>query len=226
MSDMPINTLSGSIYNATFPIYSKIKDDPERLKRAFQKTIRLTAFISFPLLLGMALVGPNLLELLITRKWAEAFPYFQLLCIAGIPTIFTMIIQNFIRINERVTLFVYFEVAKFCILTITFLLTFQYGIYILVAGIIAMKVAIYFMNAFFIGRKVNYSMFEQIKDMLPTLGLSLIMIAICYPFSFIIENKILLISTQAIVGAIFYIGANKIFKSKILDDVISLVLKK
>lgn len=98
--------------------------------------------------------------------------------------------------------------AKFCILTVTFLLTFQYGIYILVAGIIAMKVAIYFMNAFFIGRKVNYSMFEQIKDMMPTLGLSLIMIAICYPFSFIIENKIDLLDTAVTANTPQVTGSN------------------
>jgi len=226
MSDMPINTLSGSIYNATFPIYSAIKDDSERLKRAFQKTIRFTSFITFPVLIGLAFIGPNVLEVLLTKKWEGSFIYFQLLCLAGIPTIFTAIIQNFIRINERVTIFIYFELAKIGILIAAFLSTIHFGIFIVVVGIVAMRYTVYLMNLIFIGRKVNYKWSEQLRDMLPCFVISVAMVAVIYPLSWVIESRILLIMSQILVGGVFYLGVNKLLKSKILDDVLSIVFKK
>lgn len=226
MSDMPVNTLSGSIYNATFPIYSSIKDDAERLKRAFQKTIRFTSFITFPVLIGLASVGPQLLELLLTKKWEGSFAYFQLLCLAGIPTIFTAIIQNFVRINERVTIFIYFELAKIGILIVAFLSTIHFGIFAVVVGIVAMRYAVYFMNLIFIGHKVNYRWGEQLRDMLPCFAISMAMAALIYPLSLFIENKLLLVAVQIVTGALFYLATNKLLKSKVLEDVLSVLFKK
>jgi len=226
MSDMPITTLSGTIYSAMFPTYSQIKDDAERLKRAFQKTIRFTAFVAFPILFGLILIGPNLFEILLTKKWEGSFLYFQLLCLAGIPTIFTTVIQNFIRINQRVTLFVYFEIAKIGFLAIAILSAIKFGITALVVSLVAVRFLVYLMNLYYIGKKVNYHWHEQLRDMLPYFTIGLGMVIVSYPLCYIIENSSLLIIAQTAAGAIFYIGISKYLKSKVLDDLIAMVFKK
>ena len=48
MCDMGVSLIYGSIQNATFPIFSTIQNERERLIRAYRKTIRFTAFITLP----------------------------------------------------------------------------------------------------------------------------------------------------------------------------------
>ncbi|MDP4268858.1 MAG: lipopolysaccharide biosynthesis protein [Bacteroidota bacterium] len=225
-SDMPTSILSTTLSNSMFPIYSQIKDDPERLKRAFQKTIRLTSFLAFPLLFGLAIVGPGVLELLISKKWEGAFVYFQLLCLAGIPTIFINSNQYFVVIKDRVTEFVYIELVKIVILIIVFFSTVHYGIMASICGLVIMRYLIYILNVFILGNKAKYKWYEQWRDMAPYVLLSLVMVGIMYGLKFVIAQKLLLLVVQIFTGAAFYLGINKILKSKILDDVIALVLRK
>ena len=224
-SDMPTSILSTTLSNSMFPIYSQIKDDPERLKRAFQKTIRLTSFLAFPALLGLAVVGPGVLELLISKKWEGAFVYFQLLCLAGIPTIFINSNQYFVMIGERVTEFIYIEITKIIILLIVFFSTVQYGIMASIIGLVCMRYIIYLFNVIILGNKAKYKWYEQWRDMAPYFFLSLVMVGIMYGLKFVIAQKLLLLIVQIFIGAAFYLGINKILKSKILDDVIALFRK-
>lgn len=224
-SDMPTSVLSTTISNSMFPIYSQIKDDPERLKRAFQKTIRLTSFLAFPLLLGLAVVGPGVLELLISKKWEGAFVYFQLLCLAGIPTIFINSNQYFVVIKDRVTEFVYIELAKLVILLIVFFSTVQYGIMASICGLVGMRYLIYLLNVIVLGNKAKYKYHEQWRDMAPYAFLALLMVGVMFGLKFVIAHKLVLLVAQIVLGGVFYLGVNKILKSKILDDVIALFKK-
>lgn len=225
-SDMPVTMLSSTISNSMFPIYSQIKNDTERLKRAFRKTIRLTSFIAFPLLLGLAVIGPGILELLLSKKWEGSFVYFQLLCIAGIPTIFINTNQYFNIIRERVTEFIYIEVIKIILLLAVFFSTFQFGILPAIIGLVGLRYLIYLINVVWLGNKANYKYYEQWRDMAPYIVISITMAALMYSLKYLIDQKILLLICRIIVGALFYLGVNKLLRSKIMDDVIALIRNK
>ena len=57
MCDMGVSLIYGSIQNATFPIFSTIQNERERLIRAYRKTIRFTAFITLPIMAGSVRYG-------------------------------------------------------------------------------------------------------------------------------------------------------------------------
>jgi PST family polysaccharide transporter len=58
----------------TFPVYSKMRDDPQALKRGFLVTMRYVTMITVPLGLGLALVAEPFVLVFFTEKWVEAVP--------------------------------------------------------------------------------------------------------------------------------------------------------
>ena len=91
MCDMGVSLIYGSIQNATFPIFSTIQNERERLIRAYRKTIRFTAFITLPIMAGLFVTAGPVIRLLLKEEWWPSIPFFQLLCLGGCFTILTAI---------------------------------------------------------------------------------------------------------------------------------------
>ena len=70
---------------------------------------------------------------------------------------------------------------------------------------------------------LGYSYFEQIKDIAPSMALSLVMLAIILPVTMLNIPSILQIVIQIIVGVIVYFGLAKLFKLECFDYVLNTV---
>ena len=66
---LPTNHIGETLYQALFPAYSHIQEDPEKLRGAFLKVLQVATFIIFPLsAVMMVAVGP-ILPLIMGPKW-------------------------------------------------------------------------------------------------------------------------------------------------------------
>lgn len=70
---------------------------------------------------------------------------------------------------------------------------------------------------------LGYSYLEQIKDIAPSMALSLVMLAIILPVTMLNIPSILQIVIQIIVGVIVYFGLAKLFKLECFDYVLNTV---
>lgn len=57
-----------------FPTFSKMQNDPERMRQGFLTTMRYLTLITIPVALGLAAVARPLVLTLFTEKWIEAAP--------------------------------------------------------------------------------------------------------------------------------------------------------
>jgi O-antigen/teichoic acid export membrane protein len=74
-SQMPLRFLMDSVMKVTFPAFSKLQDEKERLKFALERSGFLLNFSIFPILTGMALIMPKVVETFPQyQKWAPAIP--------------------------------------------------------------------------------------------------------------------------------------------------------
>lgn len=226
MSDMGVSTIYGSIQSATFPIFSSIQDDKERLLRAYRKTIRFTSFLTFPAMIGLVLVGDPFIRIALTDKWKHSIPFFQLLCVGGIFTILTAINSNFLKVSGRSDILLKLEISKFVITAIALVCTMNQNVWIMVAGQVVARLVIYIANVIMVHKHGNYPGWYQIKDIMPYLLMSLLLYVCFYPLSLWISNLGLLLSAQILLFAAAYIGLNKWLGSTIFDEIISLLLKK
>lgn len=226
MSDMGVSTIYGSIQSATFPIFSSIQNDKERLLRAYRKTIRFTSFLTFPAMVGLVLIGDPFIRVVLTDKWEQSIPFFQLLCVGGIFTILTAINSNFLKVSGRSDAMLGLEVFKLSITAVAFLCTFTQSVWIMVAGQVVARLFIYLANIVMVHKYGDYPGWYQVKDIMPYLLISLLLYVCLFPLKYWITSLLLLMCTQIVLFAVAYIVLSKLLGSAIFDEIITMLFKK
>jgi O-antigen/teichoic acid export membrane protein len=77
----PISKINPILTSIAFPVLTRFKSQPERLKSGYLNMLNLVATINAPLLFGVSAVAPLLIPLLIGDQWIPAIPIIQVLAI-------------------------------------------------------------------------------------------------------------------------------------------------
>ncbi|MEQ9486246.1 MOP flippase family protein [Coleofasciculus sp. F4-SAH-05] len=78
------NLLTSVTTKVALPTFSRLKQEPEKLRRAFYTVTQLTSLISFPTFMGMAALASELIPGLFGEKWLPSIPVMQILAFIGI----------------------------------------------------------------------------------------------------------------------------------------------
>ena len=131
-------------------------------------------FIIAPTLTFMAVLAEPLIRFLFTEKWLPAVPYFQILCATGILYPIHAYNLNILNVKGRSDLFLKLEVWKKIVIVIAIAVTIKLGIIALLYGQVIVSIISFIINSYYSGRFINYKTLEQIKDILPTILLTLL----------------------------------------------------
>jgi len=207
-----------------FPAFSPYQDDNSTLRQVHSKTIKMSMFLHIPLMIGLIAIAEPLLLFLLTEKWANSIPYFQLLCVIGL--MFPIQVQNYnlLRIKGRSDLHLKLEIVKYIMTIIAIALTYQSGILALIYGQIAVAVISHMITSHVAGDLIGYSLFDQFKALIPYAIVSMILGGIVYIVGKInIESNFLIIIIQIIIGILIYYLINKLIKSPELTEVLTII---
>ena len=79
VSNLPTTEISHVISNVTFPAYSKMQNDVERLKNAYLRVLQLTALVSLPLTGLIFSLSEELTSTVLGSKWMSIVPLIRIL---------------------------------------------------------------------------------------------------------------------------------------------------
>ncbi|MEG1563691.1 MAG: lipopolysaccharide biosynthesis protein [Bacteroides sp.] len=223
---MVISAVYSSLQTATYPIFSSIQNDRERSLRSYRKTIRFTAFLTFPLLMGLVSVAPSFIALVLKAEWAGCVPFFQLTCLAGIFTILTSVNQNFAKVSGRSDVILKLEVVRTVLIIGCLFATLGQPALVMILFQTVAQAAIYLISMAYIGSLVGYRWNSQLKDLLPYAVLSLAMWAVLLVPGAFIRSDAVLLPLKIAVGMGFYYAANRWLGSTILKEATELLLKR
>lgn len=65
------------------PTYARLSDEPDRLRGAYVRTLRMHAAVGFPAMTGLALLSPAVVEVFFGPRWAAAAAPMALICLAS-----------------------------------------------------------------------------------------------------------------------------------------------
>ncbi|MEG1724009.1 MAG: lipopolysaccharide biosynthesis protein [Anaerovoracaceae bacterium] len=194
------SNLTSVVQRVSFPVLSSIQEEEQRLKEAYRRVMKMTMFVTFACMLGLAATAKPLILLLIGEKWLPAVAYLQIICFSGMLYPLHAINLNILQVKGRSDIFLKLEIIKKCIGVMPIVIGIFYGIeFMLLVGVIISMIA-YFFNSYYSGRLINYSTWSQIRDILPMFGVSLF-VAICmWGLSFLDIPNMLILPLQCIVG--------------------------
>lgn len=84
ISNLPATEITHVISQVTYPAYSKLQDQPAKLREAYLRVLQLTVFLATPLTVGIIVLAPQFIQILLGEKWLPAVPAVQILALAGL----------------------------------------------------------------------------------------------------------------------------------------------
>lgn len=124
--------LSGMVGSVAQPVLGRVNDDRDRQQRVLLTLLRFTAFMSFPAMMGLAYVSPQLIPMLIGDKWAACVPLLQMLCIAGSTVPLSQTLANLVIAQHRSGVFLLVSSMMLALQLAAYVLLSSYGIHTLV----------------------------------------------------------------------------------------------
>lgn len=179
-AQLPSSNITSILQRVTFPVLSSIQDDLPRLQINYRRLLKLSAFIVFPLMMGLAAVAFPLIRVVLTPKWEGCSLYLQIICFALMWYPIHAINLNLLQVKGRSDLFLRLEIIKKIVGVCIMCITIPLGITAMCIGMVASSLISLFINTYYTGKLINIGYLKQMKDVFPILIVSLIMGIVVY----------------------------------------------
>ena len=222
-SVLPADTVANTLGSISYPILSKIQDDDERLASAYRRMIRLSSYVLFPIMLGMAVLARPMVIVLVTDKWEACIPYLQILCFAVMLNPIHSLNYNLLQTKGRADLRLRVELVQKVMCVIMLFCTVPFGIMAMCIGSVAVAFLSLVVNTYFTGKLIRVGLLKQLTDMFPSFLYSASMAILVWIVIRAIPSLLLQLGLGILVGAVYYILVSKITKSKDLSYLLQLL---
>ena len=225
MKNLPVTNLTMALSKVTYPLFSRIQNDTEKLKRAYQKIIMMVIFIIAPFMLCLGVLAEPLFRFLFTDKWLPAVPYFQILCISGVFYPLHIYNSNVFMVKGRSDLFLKLNLVKQGLLVLGLLAGLPFGVVGLIWSQVVVSVLSFYIIGYYTGKMINYSAWKQTLDILPMLLIATLVAGVIWQVDNIIVDTpdILRIFTGTLTSIILYLGISYFFKFQSLTELKALL---
>lgn len=226
-TDFASSNITGIFQRVTYPVLSTIQDDDARLASVYRKLLKTSAFIVFPLMMGLAAVAKPMILSFLTKEWLFSAVLIPILCFSQMWHPVHAINLNLLQVKGRSDLFLKLEIIKKIIITITLCATLPFGLIIMCWGMLANSIIALVLNTYYTGKLIHLGFLKQMRDLLPTLLLSVATGAIVYfTVSSLHINSWLTLGIGVIEGISFYVIAAKLLRFSEFTELLSIIRRK
>lgn len=211
-ASMCSTNLTTVIQRVSYPVLSSIQDDKVRLKAGYKRIIKTSMLLSFVLMLGMAGCAKSMIQVMVGNQWLPAVPLLQIICFQMMLYPLHALNLNMLQVEGRSDLFLRLEIYKKVIAIGPILLGIFGSIYWMLIGSVITGWISYYLNALYSGPAIDYSIKEQIADILPSFGIAMVMGVVVFSMSFLPISPFVLFPIQVFTGAALAIGLFKKFE--------------
>jgi len=213
-SDFPSSNLTTVLQRVTYPVLCTIQNEDERLARTYRKFLRLSAFVIFPLMSGLAALAHPLVDTVLGVKWHYTAVMLIPLCFQMMWYPIHSINLNLLQVKGRSDLFLRLEIIKKLIGISILFASLPFGLLAMCyAGILSSLMSLV-VNTYYTGKLINVGILVQMKDILSSLLLSLSMFAIVFGISSILKENVVKLLVGIPSGIIFFASMALMFRMK------------
>lgn len=198
------NNLTTVVQRVSYPVLSQIQDDKSRMIAAYRQIIKTTMFVTAVLMISLGAVSEPLLYCLIGPKWHDAATYLPIICLSASLFPLHAINLNMLQIQGRSDLFLGIEVVKKLIQLFPLYIGAVVGIIPMLWASVGTGILAFFLNSFFTGKMLGYSSWMQIKDVLPSYGVALIVAISVWFLKYLPISNWAILPIQIVLGAVVF----------------------
>lgn len=214
IAQYPSVNIVGVITRAIYPIQCEMQHDEERLCSSFIQYLRMSCYIIFPLMIGLAVLSKPMVLILLTDKWAFMSDLLSILCIAYMWYPVMVINNQMLNVRGRSDYFLKAEIIKKIVAIIVLLVTMPLGLRILCLGILFYNILDMVIIIVFTKKVMNTGFRQQFQAILPIFLVSVGMGVVTHLFLLINSNVYIQLFGGIFIGAVCLAFLSFVFRIK------------
>ena len=218
--------ISNMLQGIAQPVFAKTDEDKERQRNIFRKLLRFTAFVSFPLMLGLALVAKEFIVILLGEKWLESARLLQLLCVMGAFYPISNLFSNLLIARGHSGVYMWGNIALCLIQLAAVIFSAPYGIEVMLMAYVAITILWIRVWHWFVHREIGLRLWDVVRDISPYLILACVLIYIAHLLTQGIDSLLLGLLAKMAFVAVTYCLALWLLRSTIFRESIEFLSKK
>jgi len=172
---IPIRNICQEINKVLFPAFSKIQSNHQLMLSLYLQSLKGTAFIVMPMLLGMIAIAEDFVVVFFGEDWLQAVKILQLLCVVGIlqaiPSASGIVFQSLGRAGFMLLL----NIVNATLLFLVLIISVRFGIEATIQSMIIYNVVWLIVLSYYLNRLILLSVSEMAESLLYPILLSSIM---------------------------------------------------
>ncbi len=169
-AQFPSSNLTGILQRVTFPVLSTIQHEDDRLRLFYRKFLCLSAFVVFPMMIGLAVLAGPVIAVLLNETWMPASELLAILCLCCMWYPIHAINLNLLQVKGRSDLFLRLEIIKKAVGVCILCITIPLGVKAMCWGSVVSSLLGLGINTHYTGKLIGVGFLKQMRDLLPTLG--------------------------------------------------------
>ena len=205
-----VTNINTSIDSVLLPTMSQEQDNRGRVRCMTRRAIKTSTFIMMPVMMGLAVCAEPLIRILLTDKWLPAAFFLRVFCFNYAFYPIHTANLNAIKAMGRSDLFLKLEVIKKIVSFSALVVTMFISVEAMALALLATSIPGQIINSWPNRKLLDYSFKDQLLDMLPQIGLSVIMGGMVFLIQFLRLPDIATLLIQVPLGALVYIVGSKL----------------
>ena len=223
--DLLNTNISATLTAVLFPAMS-LTENREEIIAIRRKSLKMLAYVLFPMMFGMIVVADNMVITLLTEKWILAVPFVRIACLEAILGVMgTTLIQE-IKAIGRSDITLKLELIKKPVYLVIVVAAMFFGVKAIAWTGVLISVIAFFINVIPVKKYIGFDFKMHFLDAWPALWMSAVMCAAVYGVGYLVPNTLWCLVVQVLLGAAIYIGLSMVTKNESLQYLIGMLKTK
>lgn len=224
-ANFPSVAMTGIMQRVTYPVLCRIQDNEHELAYAYRKFLRLSAFVIFPLMTGLAALSTQFVILTIGKKWLFCAFLLQILCFSVMWYPIHAINLNLLQVKGRTDLSLRLEIIKKIVGIAILCISAPFGIVAMCYFQILSCLFCLIINTYYTGKLINLGFLKQMRDLTPTFIISIAMFGLILLINSVTTHLWQQVVIGVVIGGLFYLIMSYLFNKSEWKTIMSLIKK-
>jgi PST family polysaccharide transporter len=217
----PVVQISWPLSYVMIPALSRLRDDPDRLKRWYSKLLRLVTFVAFPPLFSLAICADDVVYLVAGPQWAKAADILRVLGPIGALQVGAATIDWLMVSQGQARRSFLLEAARTTTYLVCVIIGLSWGAIGVATGLAVANLLLFIPGLVYAVKGTSIRLVDVLKAVLPCFGLMIVTVTAVFALRLFVAqdwNQIVrLLVTGAVITGIMTCGAALVYGRSFLN---------
>lgn len=161
---LPANNISHAVNRVMMASFSKIQNDKARIIDTYLKVSRMTAFVTFPLMIFLFVQAQSFVLGILGEQWVQMIPVVRIMSVAGIVISIAVLSPNIYISQGRTEIHFYNTLITSTLLVTGVLIGLNYGLTGVATGVSLAMLLGYLSGIFFVEKLIGLKVMKNLAN--------------------------------------------------------------